>query len=149
MLKAPCILLAEDSDDETFFAERCFAASGIDFELRRATDGNQLVRALEACGTELPRAIILDLKMPLMNGFETLEWIRQRPAYRTLPVIILSSSAMAEDQDRARSLGATEYLVKPHSLLELEKLLKDLAMRLVATIPAAGDLRDERIPPRV
>jgi CheY-like chemotaxis protein len=130
MLEAPYILLAEDNDDDTFFAERCFAASGQKFELKRCVNGTHVVRALESCGSELPRAVILDLKMPLMDGFEALQWIRQRPAYQTLPVIVLSSSGLPEDQERARALGATEYLVKPNSLSDLERLLKNLAARL-------------------
>ena len=130
MLGARYILLAEDSEDDTFFARRCFAASGATFELRRCADGTQLVHTLQQCGSEPPRAVILDLKMPLMNGFEALQWIRQQPAFQTLPVIVLSSSSLPEDQERARALGATEYLVKPHSLTDLQKLLADLATRL-------------------
>ncbi len=136
MLEAPYILLAEDSDDDNYFAQRCFAASDIRFELRRCTDGSDVVRHLESCGSDLPRAIILDLKMPLMDGFETLEWIRRHAACRSMTVVILSSSGLAEDRERARLLGASEYLVKPHSLGDLEKMLKDLAMRL-ATPPSS------------
>ena len=127
--------------------QRCFAASGQAFELRRCLDGTHVVHALETCGNEIPRAVILDLKMPLMDGFEALAWIRQQPAYQALPVIILSSSGLAEDRHRAAQLGATEYLVKPHSLPELEKLLKDLATRLAANsqfFPPS----ETRLPPR-
>src|SRR5688572_31076372 len=130
MLEAPLILLADDSDDDAFFARRCFAISGHPFEIRRCSNGTELIRALESCGPNLPRAVILDLKMPLMNGFETLQWIRRQPSLLTLPVIILSSSSLQEDQDRARALGATEYLVKPTSLAQLERMIKDLLSRL-------------------
>ena len=132
MLKAPYILLAEDSDDDTFFARRCFAASGITFDLQRCADGKELVATLERCGSAPPCAVILDLKMPLMDGFETLQWIRQQPAYQKLPVVILSSSGLAQDRNRARELGASEYLVKPNTLAELERVLKELAERLQA-----------------
>ena len=132
MLKAPYILLAEDSDDDTFFARRCFAASGVTFDLQRCVDGRQLVSTLQNCGSALPRAVILDLKMPLMDGFETLQWIRQQPAFQKLPVVVLSSSGLPQDMNRARELGATEYLLKPHTLADLEKMLKKLADRLEA-----------------
>lgn len=130
MLEAPYILFAEDSDDDTFFARRCFAASGSKFQLRRCVNGRDLCLELRNCGEALPCAVVLDIKMPLMDGFETLKWIREQPACRHLPVFVLSSSTIQEDKDRARQLGATEYLVKPHSLPDLEKLLKKLAARL-------------------
>ena len=148
MLGAPYILLAEDSDDDTFFAQRCFAAAGQPFELRRFNNGDHLVHALRSCGADLPSAVILDLKMPLMDGFETLAWIRQQPAFGALPVIILSSSSIEEDRERARKLGATEYLVKPNSLSDLEKLLKALAMRIAAGFPLPAQLPLPHIPPR-
>jgi CheY-like chemotaxis protein len=72
-----------------------------------------------------------------MNGFETLEWNRRKPSFQSLPVIVLSSSNLAEDVERARELGATEYLVKPGSLVELEKLIASLADRL-ATMGQPG-----------
>jgi CheY-like chemotaxis protein len=132
MLKAPYILLAEDSDDDTFFARRCLAAAGIHIELKRCSDGLEVCDALKSCGEDLPLAVVLDLKMPLMDGFETLQWIREQPAFRHLPVIILSSSDMQQDVARAKKLGCTEYLVKPHSLTELERLLKAMIERLLA-----------------
>ena len=131
MLQAPYILLAEDSDDDTYFARRCFAASGTTFELKRCNNGKEVVLALQTCGEDLPRAVILDLKMPLMDGFEALDWIRHQHTYDGVPVVILSSSPLQQDVDRARQLGATEYLVKPNSLGDLEKLLKALATRLL------------------
>ena len=148
MLGASYILLAEDSDDDTFFARRCFAAAGQPFELRRCANGDDLVHTLQSCGADLPTAVILDLKMPLMDGFEALEWIRREPAYQSLPVIILSSSPLAEDQERARVLGASEYLVKPNTLLELEKVLKELAVRIAAGLTRPNPPPVPRVPPR-
>ena len=130
MLEALYILLADDSDDDAFFAQRCVAAAGQAFEIRRCSNGAELIHALASCGADLPRAVILDLKMPLMDGFETLQWIRRQPTFRSLPVVVLSSSSLQEDQDRARSLGANEYLVKPSSLHQLERMIKDLLTRL-------------------
>ena len=141
MLEAPYILLADDSDDDAFFALRCFAVSGRDFEIRRCSNGAEIVRALESCGVDLPRAVILDLKMPLMDGFETLRWVRRQPAFKALSVIILSSSNLEEDQDRARALGANEYLVKPSQFAQLEQLLKELASRLAQLDPGTAPSR--------
>ena len=132
MLEAPFILLADDSDDDTYFAKRCFAAVGSHLNLKHCSNGLEVQSALLACGSHLPLAIILDLKMPLMDGFDTLKWIRGHAAFAHLPVVILSSSGMEEDRFRARQLGCTEFLVKPMELAELQKLIKDLVDRLLA-----------------
>ena len=132
MLEAPYILLAEDSDDDTFFARRCFAAAGIQLELKRCSNGVEITTELRSCGQHLPLAVVLDLKMPLMDGFDTLKWIREQPSLAHLPVVIFSSSGLDEDRNRASALGCNEFLVKPTSLVDLEKLLKNLVERLLA-----------------
>lgn len=131
MLGAPFILLAEDSEDDSFFTLRCFAATGVAVEVRRCRDGEEICSALQACTDGLPWAVVLDLKMPRMDGFETLEWIRRQPNFQDLPVVVLSSSGMEIDRTRAEKLGATEYLVKPNSLPGLEVLVKELVHRLL------------------
>lgn len=60
-----------------------------------------------------PSLVLLDLKMPRMNGFEVLEWKRNQPELDALPVVIWSSSDLAADRERAHRLGATSYFVKP------------------------------------
>ena len=62
-----------------------------------------------------PDVVLLDLKMPRINGFEFLQWLRsESPAhYRFIPVVVMSSSALRQDIDRAYALGANSYLVKP------------------------------------
>ncbi|MFN7140079.1 MAG: response regulator, partial [Limisphaerales bacterium] len=60
----------------------------------------------------LPDILILDLKMPKKNGFDVLEWVRSQASFHNLPVIILSSSDMPEDVQRAYALGASTYFVK-------------------------------------
>jgi CheY-like chemotaxis protein len=61
----------------------------------------------------LPQLVLLDLKMPRVNGFEVLQWIRQQEQFRRTPVIVLSSSNHATDVKRAYDMGANSYLVKP------------------------------------
>ena|SRR5688500_9311160 len=137
MQKVRSIFLAEDSDDDTFFARRCFAAVDENLKVDRFRNGLELCTALEAGRSNLPLAVILDLKMPLMDGFETLNWIRAQPALKNLPVVILSSSDMIEDKTRAAGLGCTEYLVKPSSIGELEELLRRLLQGLLQPHPGS------------
>lgn len=131
MLGDPFIFLAEDSEDDSYFTQRCFAATGVAVEVRRWRNGEEICSALQACGETLPWAVVLDLQMPRMDGFETLEWIRRHPNFQDLPVVVLSSSGMEIDRMRAEKLGATEYLVKPNSLHDLEVLVKELVHRLL------------------
>ena len=131
MLEGPYILAADDSADDTFFAERCFAAAGTQLRLKHCANGLEIQSALESCGSHLPVAIILDLKMPFMDGFETLKWIRGQVAFAHLPVYILSSSDMEEDRFRAHQLGCTEYFVKPMDLADLGILIKNLVDRVL------------------
>lgn len=85
-------------------------------------DGSEAMQYLEGKGKFAniphhphPDVVLLDLKMPRINGFEFLEWLRTKaPVHlRFIPVVVMSSSALREDVDRAYSLGANSYLVKP------------------------------------
>jgi DNA-binding response OmpR family regulator len=67
--------------------------------------------------------LLLDLKMPRLDGFDVLEWVRQQPGFSSLQVVIFSSSDEAKDINRAYGLGANWYLVKPHSMDELTALV--------------------------
>ena len=61
----------------------------------------------------LPGVVLLDLNLPEVHGFEVLKWIRAHPSLRELPVVVFTSSARNEDRDRARLLGANEFMRKP------------------------------------
>jgi len=75
----------------------------------------------------LPNLILLDLKMPRLSGFDVLAWLRHEEKCRWLPVIVLSSSNHEADVQRAYSLGANSYLVKPvafDSLVEIVQAIE-------------------------
>ena len=75
----------------------------------------------------LPRLMLLDLNLPYWSGFEVLEWLRQQPQLRRLPVVIFTSSNRPDDIARAYDAGANAYLVKPNALADLSSLV--LALR--------------------
>ena len=85
-----------------------------------ARDG---VEALEMISRETPAAVLLDVEMPRMDGYELIATVRAQEQYRTLPLIMLTSRAAAKHQQRAMQLGATAYLVKPYQDDELLNLL--------------------------
>jgi chemosensory pili system protein ChpA (sensor histidine kinase/response regulator) len=83
---------------------------GAGFETRLASDGYE---ALELMETELPRAVLLDVEMPRLNGHELLRILRSSTKYAQVRVAILTSRAGARHEQRARELGADDYLIKP------------------------------------
>jgi CheY-like chemotaxis protein len=70
--------------------------------------------------------MLLDLKMPWMDGFDVLSWLRRQPQLRALPVVVLTSSRLRSDVERSRLMGVYDYRVKPHDLAELVSLLVDI-----------------------
>jgi len=116
----PVILLAEDDDNDVFFMRRALQKSQLDFAIQVVSDGQQAVDYLSGEGKfsnreqyPLPSVILLDLKMPFLDGFEVLAWIRKQPSFNEVPVAVLTSSAEERDRRRARELGARAYFVKP------------------------------------
>jgi two-component system response regulator len=90
-------------------------------------DGEELVEYLKRSSGELPALIVLDLKMPKMTGFDVVKWIRRRREWDAVPIIVLSCSTLESDVQKAMTLGATEYRVKPVLYSDLVHLA--IAMR--------------------
>jgi CheY-like chemotaxis protein len=80
------------------------------FEIREATNGEQAVEAVKA---ERPDLIFMDLKMPVMDGWEATRRIRAMDGGRTIRIIALTAQAMAGDEQKALSIGCDDYLAKP------------------------------------
>lgn len=113
------ILHVEDSDDDAFLFDRALSRAQLVAQLQRVQDGRQAVDYLKGVGSyadrslfPLPELMLLDLKLPQMDGFEVLAWARSQPGFADLPVFVLSSSDLPEDILRARELGAQAYFVK-------------------------------------
>jgi CheY-like chemotaxis protein len=114
------ILVADDSQDDRYFLKRAFVKAGINAPMGFVEDG---VKAIEYLGGKgcyhdrsdfpLPNLMIMDLKMPLLDGFGVLKWLRAQPGLCQLPVLVLSSSGEPKDVDLAHELGANGYTIKP------------------------------------
>jgi len=125
------VLVAEDDPGDVFLLERAFASAGVPASLHFVRDGQEAIDYLggEAAYSDrtqhpLPDLLLLDLKMPRLNGFDVLEWLRQQPGLKRLPVTVLTSSDQPQDVNRAYDLGANSYLLKPHSSHDLSDLVK-------------------------
>jgi CheY-like chemotaxis protein len=128
----PVLLLVEDSEDDAFLFQWTFKKSGADFTLRHAVNGAEAVEILRTASTPaaLPRLIFLDLKMPVMNGFDVLAWMQNNNFLPQIPVIVVSGSNHPKDKDRVRQLGALDYLIKPVNSDDLQRILQE-ASRLI------------------
>lgn len=121
------VLLAEDNEDDSFFCKRAFSKACDQLDFLRATTGADLLDILndrKARSLPLPAVILLDIKMPGVNGLEALECLRKDPAFNQVIVIILSASARPADVQSAFQRGANCYLVKPMFFAEYEDLAK-------------------------
>ena len=106
--------------------QHVFALVGINNPLKVDKDGREAKDYL--AGHEpfadrghhpLPALVLLDLNLPYWSGFQVLEWIRQQPQLRRLPVVVFTSSSRPDDIVRAYEAGANAYLVKPNALGDL------------------------------
>lgn len=123
------ILLVEDNDDDALLMQRALRETGLLNPVQVVEDGEQATDYLVGRGKfadracyPLPAVVFLDLKLPLKSGFEVLDWIRQTDELRKLPVIVLTSSCEPLDLRTAYQKGATSYIVKPPSRVELREL---------------------------
>jgi CheY-like chemotaxis protein len=131
MLDNQFILLAEDDPNDVLLIQRAFQKAGFKDALKVVRDGQQAVDYLAGNGSyadrerfPLPYLLLLDLKMPGTDGFEVLQWLRQEPEMRRLLVVVLTSSNLQADVDRAYELGANSYLVKPVEFDQMVNLIR-------------------------
>jgi CheY-like chemotaxis protein len=128
------ILLVEDEPDDVFFVERAFHTADIKHPLFTVGDGQEAIHYLSGKGKyadraaySLPQLVLADLKMPRLTGFDLIEWMRKDEQCRLVPIIILSSSGLPADVNRAYALGANAYMVKPAEARALERLFQTIA----------------------
>ena len=123
------VLLVEDNPDDALLMRRAWRKAGICNQLLHAFSGVEAVdflREADACDLAL---LLLDTKMPRMDGFETLQWVRRQGRHAKLPVIKMSASTLESDMARAKELGATLYCVKPGTFAGLVEQLQGLQTR--------------------
>ncbi len=128
------ILLVENDRDDAMLVAGAFRQLHSAYRLLHVSDGRtamNYILGLPPYGDRnifpTPRMILLDLKMPDVDGFQFLQWLRSQPGKERLSVVVLTGSVYSEDIRRAYSLGANSFIVKP---VESEKLIKELEVAL-------------------
>ena len=103
------ILLVEDEEDNMQILRDLLVA---DYEIDEAGNGE---KALAAVAAKRPDLILMDIQLPVMDGYEATRRIKADPALRSIPIIAITSYAMGEDEKRARAAGCDDFVAKPYS----------------------------------
>jgi two-component system, cell cycle response regulator DivK len=109
-----CILVVEDQEDNRRIMRDLLTSGG--FELVEATTGEDGVRL---AAIRRPDLILMDIQMPVMDGYEATRRIKAMAELRNIPIIVVTSYALSGDDIKARAAGADDYVAKPFSPREL------------------------------
>jgi two-component system cell cycle response regulator DivK len=104
------ILLVEDQPDNRQIIRDLLAAT--DYELTEAENGEQ---ALAAVAKQRPDLILMDIQLPIMDGYEATRRIKADPASRSIPIIAVTSYALSGEETKVRAAGCDGYVTKPYS----------------------------------
>jgi CheY-like chemotaxis protein len=124
------ILVCDDSPDDCYFLKRAFLHAGINARFETVNSAQGAMEYLLGKGgfsdRQVPALMLLDVKMPGMDGFDVLKWVRNNPDLRSLPVVMLSSSDIQKDVDKAFELGCNAYTIKPIGPDNMEKFVRSI-----------------------
>jgi CheY-like chemotaxis protein len=140
------ILLAEDREDDIILIQRAFKAGGIRYPLMVVRDGEEAIAYLSGAGRysnrelyPIPGLFLLDLTLPVTDGFEVLRWIRSQPNLKNIPVVVLTASDRIRDVNQAYQLGAHSFLVKTldfQDAIALAQSISDYWLKVKKNSPA-------------
>ena len=132
-MKNKVMLLVEDNPDDVELTRRALLESKITNQLVVVQDGVEALTYLQEAalglnGRRLPTVILLDLKLPRMDGLELLQQIRSNEKLKRLPVVVLTSSKEQEDIMRSYDLGANSYIRKPVDFEQFNEAVRQLGL---------------------
>ncbi|RYY87057.1 MAG: response regulator, partial [Chitinophagaceae bacterium] len=114
------ILIADDDVRNIFSLSKALEPHGM--EVLSATDGREALQQLEA-NPDIS-VVLMDIMMPEMDGYEAMQEIRRKPAFRNLPIIAVTAKAMTGDREKCIKAGASDYISKPVDVDQLLSLLR-------------------------
>jgi len=131
--RSQTILLVEDDPNDVLLIRKAIQQSLAGIPLAVVGNGEEGMRYLRGEGVfadrtqyPFPEIVLLDLKMPLMNGFELLRWVRSQPNLKRLPVIIFTGSVQDSDSQMAFEHGANSYIVKPSEFNQMAEAVRNV-----------------------
>lgn len=129
------ILLIDDTEEDIELALRALRKAGVTNDIQTARDGAEAVSflfgsdAYECCGgRNCPRLILLDLKLPKIDGLELIQRIKSDPRTRAIPIVVLTSSKEQRDIVESYNLGVNSYIVKPVDFEQFAHVVEKLGM---------------------
>ncbi len=147
------ILVVEDRNDDVLLLQRAWSKAGMKLPLHIVQDGQSAIDFLQGLGTsngqgavEFLKALVLDLKMPGLDGFDVLKWVRQETSLKDLFVVVFSSSFSPADIHRAYALGANSYLVKSVTFDEVIDLMRRFEPAADAPAEASSSAPELQLP---
>ncbi len=147
------VMMADDDEDDYLAVKSALEVAGTRVDLRWVVDGQEAMDYLLRRGkftapesSPFPDLILLDLQMPLKDGLETLKEIKGNRRLRKIPVVILTTSRIQENKASGRWLGADSFIIKPHSLDEMVKIMSDLHEHYfgIVRLPDPEKMKDSR-----
>lgn len=121
------LVIVEDSQSDVHLMERVFHSEGIAVRYHWVKDGAEAIEYFSRKDMPEPKVVLLDIKLPKVDGLEVLKYLREHRHTSNLPVVIFSSSQEARDLQAAYKTGANSYLTKPESYVELKTLLRNFS----------------------
>jgi two-component system, response regulator len=128
--KDKCILLVEDNPDDEELTIEALKANRVSNEIIVVRDGQEALDFLfkQVTTANLPQVILMDLKLPKVDGLQVLEQIRKHPTTKLLPVVILTSSKEEQDIVAGYNLGANSYIRKPVDFAQFTEAVRQLSL---------------------
>lgn len=146
------ILLVEDNENDIELTLHALRSEKLINQIHVARDGEEALAFLSKCEAEfhannglMPKMVLLDLKLPKIDGLEVLRQIKANPVTRYIPVVVLTSSKQDEDLVESYRLGVNSYLQKPVDFDQFRKMVKQLGWYwlLVNQLPSTSAVRRE------
>jgi CheY-like chemotaxis protein len=129
------ILLVEDSDSDAEMTMRAFRKSNFVNRLYRVRDGVEALDFVHCRGEfvdrdpqHMPKVLLLDLKMPRLNGIDVLRELKSQPETRSIPVVVMTSSNQDRDIDECYRLGVNGYVTKPVQVATFSETIAGIGM---------------------
>jgi CheY-like chemotaxis protein len=134
-----CILIADDDADDRYLLETAFAEKGYQEKIEFVENGVEVLNYLNRLTPDennrksFPKFVLLDLNMPKKDGREVLKEMKEHPEYKTIPVIVFTTTKNENEIKRCYELGANTYIIKPVSFDALLNVVENIRTYWLAT----------------
>lgn len=123
----PTILLVEDDTDDVFIFQEVLRGLNLKCDFHHAINGLEAIKKLNLMKPEKPNFIFTDLNMPIMDGWQFLQEIKQVRSFKDIPVFVLTTAMDKDSMTKSIAAGATNYFTKPQKEEELKSIIQSVA----------------------